>query len=161
MRVLLISGNREDSGVMTPLPIGLACVAASTAKAGFEVSFLDLLSTPDWRSATQDAITSLLPDVIGLSVRNIDDQTMVSPRFLLAPLKELITLCRSICGAPIVLGGAGFSIFPESMLAYLGADMGIRGEGETALPNLLTWIEKGSQGLHLPGSTSPNSRRRT
>lgn len=151
MRVLLISGNREDSGVMTPLPIGLACVAASTAKAGFEVSFLDLLSTPDWESATQNAITRLHPDVIGLSVRNIDDQTMVSTRFLLPPLKELITLCRSTCGAPIVLGGAGFSIFPESTLAYLGAEMGIRGEGETALPNLLTWIEKGSQGPPPPG----------
>jgi hypothetical protein len=46
MRVLLISGNRELFGVMTPLPLGLACVAAATARAGFEVHFLDLLSTP-------------------------------------------------------------------------------------------------------------------
>jgi radical SAM superfamily enzyme YgiQ (UPF0313 family) len=76
---------------------------------------------------------------------------MVSPRFLLPPLKEVITLCRSICGAPIVLGGAGFSILPESTLAYLGAQMGIRGEGETAFPNLLTWIENGSQGPAPPG----------
>ena len=28
--------------------------------------------------------------------------------------------------APIILGGAGYSIFPESALRYLGADMGIR-----------------------------------
>ena len=86
MRVLLISGNREASGVMTPLPLGLACVAAATAKAGFEVRFLDLLSAPDWESATQNAITRLRPDVIGLSVRNIDDQTMINPQFLLRPL---------------------------------------------------------------------------
>jgi radical SAM superfamily enzyme YgiQ (UPF0313 family) len=151
MRVLLISGNREAAGVMTPLPLGLACVAAATAKAGFEVCFLDLLSAPDWESATQNAITRLRPGVIGLSVRNIDDQTMINPRFLLQPLKQVVALCRRACSAPIVLGGAGFSIVPESTLAYLGADMGIQGEGETAFPSLLSWLEKGSQGSPPPG----------
>jgi radical SAM superfamily enzyme YgiQ (UPF0313 family) len=151
MRVLLISGNREDSGVKTPLPLGLACVAAATAKAGFGVSFLDLLSTPDWESATRNAISRLQPGVIGLSVRNIDDQTMSNPRFLLPPLKEVIALCRSVCSASIVLGGAGFSILPESTLAYLGADMGIQGEGETAFPSLLSWLGKGSYGPPPPG----------
>jgi len=151
MRVLLISGNREASGVRTPLPLGLACVAAATAKAGFEVRLLDLLSTPDWKSAAQDAIATLHPDVIGLSVRNIDDQTMLNPRFLLPPMKEVIALCRSLCSAPIVLGGAGFSILPAPTLSYLGADMGIAGEGEPTLPRLLSWIEKGSQGSPPPG----------
>ena len=146
MRVLLISGNRELSGAMTPLPLGLACVAAATAKAGFEVCFLDLLSIADWKSAIRSAIARSEPEVIGLSVRNIDDQAMVNPRFLLSPLKEVIALCKSACGAPIVLGGAGFSIFPESTLAYLGAEMGVQGEGETAFPKLLSWLENGRQG---------------
>jgi radical SAM superfamily enzyme YgiQ (UPF0313 family) len=151
MRVLLISGNREASGVRTPLPLGLACVAAATAKAGFEVRLLDLLSAPDWKSAAQDAIATLRPDVIGLSVRNIDDQTMLNSRFLLPPMKEVVALCRSVCNAPIVLGGAGFSILPERTLSYLGADMGIAGEGETTLPHLLSWIGKGSRGSPPPG----------
>jgi radical SAM superfamily enzyme YgiQ (UPF0313 family) len=131
---------------MTPLPLGLACVAAATAKAGFEVRFLDLLSTPDWESATRNTIAELRPDVIGLSVRNIDDQTMLTPRFLLQSFKAIIALCRRAGSAPIVLGGAGFSIFPESTLAYLGADMGIQGEGETAFPRLLSWIKTGFPG---------------
>ena len=46
--------------------------------------FLDLLSTADWESTTQNAIATLRPEVIGLSVRNIDDQTMSNPQFLLA-----------------------------------------------------------------------------
>ncbi len=146
MRVLLISGNREASGVRTPLPLGLACIAAATAKAGFTVRFLDLLSTADWESTTQNAIATLRPEVIGLSVRNIDDQTMSNPQFLLRPLKQVIAFCRSLSGAPIVLGGAGFSILPESTLAYLEADMGIQGEGESAFPSLLSWLENGSQG---------------
>ena len=146
MRVLLISGNREPSGIMTPLPLGLACVATATAKAGFKVSFLDLLSAPDWESAIRNAIAAMCPDVIGVSARNIDDQTMINPRFLLEPLKEVVDLCRGLSRALIVLGGAGFSIFPEATLAYLGADMGVQGEGETALPALLSWLEKGRHG---------------
>jgi radical SAM superfamily enzyme YgiQ (UPF0313 family) len=93
----------------------------------------------------------LRPEVIGLSVRNIDDQTMSNPQFLLRPLKQVIALCRSLSGAPIVLGGAGFSILPESTLAYLEADMGIQGEGESAFPSLLCWLENGSQGPPPPG----------
>ena len=146
MRVLVISGNRETFGVMTPLPLGPACVAAATARSGFEVRFLDLLSTPNWKAAIRGAISALHPDVIGVSVRNIDDQTMSSPRFLLEPLKEIIDLCRGLSHALIVLGGAGFSIFPESTLAYLGADMGVQGEGEAAFPALLSWIQNGRHG---------------
>ena len=146
MRILLISGNREVSGPMTPLPLGLACVAAATIEAGFSVEVLDLLQTPDWQAAIRSAIAAARPDVIGLSVRNIDDQTMVGTRFLLEPLKEVVALCRELGDAPIVLGGAGFSIFPESVLAYLGADMGIVGEGEAAFPKLLAWLENGRPG---------------
>ena len=137
--------------VRTPLPLGLACVAAATAKAGFEVRLLDLLSTPDWKSAAHDAIATLHPDVIGLSVRNIDDQTMLNPRFLLPPMKEVIALCRSVCGAPIVLGGAGFSILPEPTLSYLGADMGIAGEGETTLPVCCPGSKKARKAPRLQG----------
>ncbi|MDR0477300.1 MAG: cobalamin-dependent protein [Desulfobulbaceae bacterium] len=143
MRILLISGNRETRGAMTPLPLGLACVAATTARAGYDVEVLDLLQTPDWATVIQTALTVAQPDVIGLSVRNIDDQAMVNTRFLLAPLQDIVALCRNLCDAPIVLGGAGFSIFPESALTYLGADMGIAGDGEVAFPQLLSWLENG------------------
>jgi len=39
---------------------------------------------------------------------------------------------RSICKAPIILGGSAFSLFPKEIAAYLEADGGIRGEGEDA-----------------------------
>ena len=151
MRVLLISGNREASGPMTPLPLGLACVFEATARAGHEVRFLDLLVTPDWKAATRDAITEQRPEVIGLSVRNLDDQTMTNPRFLLEPIKDIVASCRSASNAQIVLGGAGFSICPESTLAYLEADMGIQGEGEAAFPRLLSWIAAGCHGTPPAG----------
>ena len=80
------------------------------------------------------AIESLRPDVIGIAVRNIDDQSMENTRFLLQEVKDVVAACRSHSQAPIILGGAGYSIFPESVLSYLGADAGIQGEGEAAFP---------------------------
>jgi len=89
-------------------------------------------------------------------VRNIDDQNMEEPRFFLDQVKGVISECQSFSRAPIVLGGAGYSIFPESTLAYTGADMGIQGEGEIAFAALVALMEKGADlsgapGLYLPG----------
>lgn len=150
MRVLLISANREEINMLT-WPLGLACVAVATQKAGHDVRLLDLMETNDPTSALREAIHEFHPDVIGISVRNIDDQNMESPQFLLAEVKGVITECRTLSKAPIVLGGAGYSIFPESSLDYLGADMGIQGEGETAFCELLKRIEKGRDFSGVPG----------
>ena len=82
---------------------------------------------------------------------------MERPRFFLDSVREVVANCRSMCRAPVILGGAGYSIFPESALRYLGADMGIQGEGEVVFL-LLWWNEwltvlrfRGFPGIYLPG----------
>jgi len=155
MRVLLISANTESIN-MPVIPVGLGAVAASTRNAGHEVELVDLMSASDTHPIMRSAIEGFLPDVIGISVRNIDDQNMEEPQFFLDQVKGVISECRSFSVAPIVLGGAGYSMFPESTLAYIGADMGIQGEGEIAFPALLALMEKGpdlsgAAGLYLPG----------
>ena len=155
MKVLLISANTEQINMPT-LPLGLACVAAATRKAGHEVAYLDLMAQGDVRAVIKEALEGLNPDVLGISVRNIDDQVMDSPGFLLDQVKEVVATCRSLSDAPIVLGGPGYSMYPESALEYLGADMGIQGEGEVAFPILLDKIQRDDDlsdtpGLYLPG----------
>jgi radical SAM superfamily enzyme YgiQ (UPF0313 family) len=156
MKVLLVSGNREEIN-MKALPLGLALVAEATRRAGHEVRMVDLLGVSDLKTLLGQAINEFSPQVIGISVRNIDDQVMAAPRFLLDQAREVVDLCRLSSRAPIVLGGAGYSIFPASALAYLGADMGLAGEGEHAFPLLLERLgnHKGLAdvpGLYLPGS---------
>jgi len=156
MKVLLISANTEQINMPT-LPLGLACVAASTRKAGHTVRYLDLMAREDAQAVIKKTMEDLRPDVIGISVRNIDDQDMANPDFLLEQVKEVVAACRSLSAAPVVLGGAGYSIYPQSALEYLGADMGIQGEGEESFPLLLDSIERGEDlsttpGLYLPGS---------
>ena len=162
MRVLLISGNQEDVDIRVP-PLGLAFVAEAAAKSGHEARLLDFLVEKDPRTAVQAAIRDARPDVIGVSVRNIDDQRMRDTKFLLNQARDAVVWCRESSKAPIILGGAGFSILPKQVLNYLNADMGIQGEGETVFPELLRRLQSGQgyhslPGLIRPGASSPMRR---
>src|SRR5512136_1933597 len=106
MRVLLIASNTERIN-MVSLPLGLGLVAAATRRAGHEVTFLDLLNEQDPVAAVRQAIEAVRPEVVGISVRNIDDQNRDSPRFLLEQVKPVVETCRSCSRATIVVGGAG------------------------------------------------------
>ncbi|MDY6990092.1 MAG: radical SAM protein [Thermodesulfobacteriota bacterium] len=154
MRVLLVSANTEVIN-MPVVPVGLGAVAAATVKAGHEVALLDLMNVSDTEEAMKNALEECGPHVIGISVRNIDDQVMAKPRFFLDQVKPAISSCRALSDAPIVLGGAGYSIFAERALAYLGADMGIQGEGEMAFPALLSLMEQRAELSEAPGLCLP------
>ena len=47
------------------------------------------------------------------------------------------------------MGGTGFSVMPEKLLDYLGADFGIVREGEFSFPELLTCLEEGRPFTHI------------
>jgi radical SAM superfamily enzyme YgiQ (UPF0313 family) len=156
MNVLLISSNIETVN-MVPLPLGLNCVAVAARDAGHNLQLLDLMGCRDNARIIQNVVHKFRPHVIGVSVRNVDNQDMTDTRFLLEPVRDIIDLCRNASNATIVVGGAGFSIFPEEVLRYLKADMGICGEGEIAFTTLLEALEgttslSGIAGLCLPGA---------
>jgi len=154
MKVLLISANTEKS-YMHPLPLGLNCVAVALRAAGHEVRLIDLMGSGDNVSTIQEGVAAFCPRVIGISVRNVDNQHMAQTRFLLEPVRDAVDLCRSSSDATIVVGGAGFSIFPEAVLAYLGADLGVCGEGERAFVALLAALERGDDPSAIPGVCLP------
>jgi len=136
---------------MPTIPLGLACVATAARRAGHDCSFLDLLLKATPREAVQDRVITFCPDVIGISVRNVDDQNMQNPRFLLEETRTVIKICRANSSAPIVLGGAGYSLFPDAMLTFLQADYGVAGEGEEVFPALLDCLARQADPGALPG----------
>ncbi len=156
MKVLLISANTERLSMVT-IPLGLGLVCAAARAAGHQVAFLDLLPEADPRGAVRRAVTTQAPEVIGISVRNIDDQCRASPRFLLEPVREVVEECRRVSTAPVVLGGAGYSIFPDEALAFLGADYGIAGDGEAAFVTLLERLAAGQSPADVPGLHAASS----
>jgi len=136
---------------MVALPLGLGLVAAATRRAGHDIRFVDLVADEDAQGTVRRSIADFQPDVIGISVRNIDNQDRAAPRFLLDQARSIVRACRDCTTAPVVLGGAGFSIFPAETLAFLGADYGIAGDGEEALPALLEQLARGSDPTGIPG----------
>jgi radical SAM superfamily enzyme YgiQ (UPF0313 family) len=150
MNVLLVSANTERIN-MVAMPLGLGLVAAATRRAGHDVTLVDLLNRGAIGTAITDAIAMTQPEVIGISVRNIDDQSRTNPRFLLEQVRGVVLACRANSEATIVLGGAGYSIFPAEALAYLGGDFGIWGDGEVAFPALLEQLVRGREPCEVNG----------
>ncbi len=164
MKVLLISANSERAYMQVP-PLGLLCVAQASLQSGHETTVLDLMAEEDVEYRLKDTITSVEPEVIGVSVRNIDDQDMQNPRFLLDQSRDVTNICRTLTKAHIVVGGPGYSMFPEHALDYLGADTGIVGDGEDSFPALLDSLERGESpagipGIVIPGETFSGERSR-
>lgn len=136
MRVLLISTNREQ--FPDPVfPIGLAYVASALAEKGHQVQVLDLCFRRDPLKALPEALSGFAPELIGITLRNIDNAFYPLTVSYLHFYREIVRACRGCSDAPIVLGGSAFTIMRESILKYLGADMGVVGEGEEAFPWLL------------------------
>jgi len=154
MKVLLISANTETIN-MPVLPLGLAFVNAALIAQNFETKMINLMDAENAEKLLKETISEFHPDAIGISVRNIDTQDIKRPGFILDPVKTMISECRKYSKAPIIIGGPGYSIYPETALDYLGADMGIKGEGEVAFPKLLRRIENQQPVSDVPGLYLP------
>ncbi|MGH7898884.1 MAG: lipid biosynthesis B12-binding/radical SAM protein [Candidatus Binatia bacterium] len=145
MRVLLISANTER--LPDPVyPIGPAYVGAAARRAGHEVDTVDLCFVPDLEArekAVVDKLREFAPEVIGISLRNLDNSAYPENRSYIEDYRALISWVRASSSAPIVLGGAGFTVMPTTILEELHADYGVVGEGEFAFPWLLGMIERG------------------
>lgn len=126
MNVLLISPNTLT--VPYPVyPIGLDYVAGSLAsRHQVQIADLNVLSLQN----LAEIIADFSPDIIGLSIRNIDNTEVADAQFFVAEHKKLVDWLRTRSEAPIVIGGAGFTILPHETFQALGVDYGIAGEGE-------------------------------
>jgi radical SAM superfamily enzyme YgiQ (UPF0313 family) len=146
-KVLLISINRCNSPYPV-FPLGLACLEAALRPAGYETRWLDQQADP---RSVHDTAAAFQPDFVGISLRNIDDVVIKRRETFFGPLAALTQEVRRACGAPVILGGSGFSIFPQALLELAGADFGIQGEGEASLPALLRALEQRTDYSAIPG----------
>jgi radical SAM superfamily enzyme YgiQ (UPF0313 family) len=153
MRVLLISANRER--LPDPIfPLGLAYVAAAILDVEHDVSILDLCFSRLSRRALRRRVAAFRPDVVGLSLRNIDNAAYPTTVDYLPSHRQVVDVLRACTDAPIVLGGSGFSILPEAYMQALDGDWGVRGEGEQTFVELLEALDKGWDPNGIPGVIS-------
>ena len=141
MRVLIVAANQEHKPDPV-VPLGAACVAAAAESAGHHVRLFDACFLGDRAEPMlESAIRSCAPDVVGFSLRNIDDVAWPRAHSYLDSYRLLVAATRRAAPASlIVLGGSAFTLMPELFLRELGADCGIAGEGEAAFVDLLDQI---------------------
>ena len=147
MKVLLISANtlKEPYPVY---PLGLDYVSGAIA-AEHQVQIVDMNSLGD-RDSLAAVIEAFSPDVIGMSLRNIDNTDTTDPRGFIGQYREIVDVIRNHTDVPLVLGGSGFTIFPDETIKALDADYGIIGEGER-LGLLLNAIQNRADTGPIPG----------
>ena len=137
-KVLLISANMMKQPYAV-YPLGLDYVAGAL-QPDYEVRILDM-NEPGVAQTAGEIIRRYAPDYIGLSIRNIDNTDSINCRGYLSDYQELVRLIRQNSPSPLILGGSGFTIFPQEFMQALDADWGIAGEGES-FPQLLGALEK-------------------
>jgi len=136
MKILLVSPNVES--LPDPVfPLGLAYITASLKRNRIRYQVLDLGFVEDYEAAIDSAVTSFQPDIIGLSLRNLDNVSYPNYISYLPFYRQVVQILRRQSKGLIVVGGSGFSLMPEEVLGYLGADLGIAGEGEISLIKLI------------------------
>ena len=145
MQILLISANREKTPYPVS-PIGLAYVASALIRDGHNVEILDLCFAEDVISSLKQTILRFKPDIIGLSIRNIDNLTYPKSVFYLPYIKSVVDEIKQMA-IPVVMGGSGFSLFPEGVLRYTGLEFGIAGEGENAFCEFVK-RQEGKKGVY-------------
>jgi len=147
MKVLLISANT----LTTPYPVyplGLDYVADAIA-ADHEIKIVDINNLGEHGSLGRE-IDDYSPDIIGISLRNIDNADSVNRKGFIAEYRQYVKTIRESSKAPLVLGGSGFTLFPTEVMEALGAEYGIIGEGER-LAHLLKAMEKQEDPSRIPG----------
>jgi len=149
VRILLVSVNRESIPYAVA-PLGIAYIAGAARSEGHEVALLDLCFSANLEADIARAIPAFRPDLIGISIRNVDNLTYPTSVSYLEDIRTAVVAMRKASSAPIVGGGAGFSLFPERMLSYLDLEFGVIGEGEETFCLLARRLAKGLDARALP-----------
>jgi lipid biosynthesis B12-binding/radical SAM protein len=147
MKILLISSNIA----VTPYPIyplGLSMIASALTHAGHEVRQADFLEKKNSLDALAQEIRTFKPELIGISIRNIDNVNLVSEQYYIGVVKDIVQKIREVSTAKVILGGAGFSLIPDLILRETEADYGVIGEGEVLM---VDFADNAAKGIYPAG----------
>ncbi len=150
MKVSIISTNREKFPQVS-IPIGPAYIAAALREQGHQVEILDLC----FESKTEEAVIAHLeryaPELVGISLRLVDNNELFYYRSFLEDTKSIVETVKKHSRAKMVIGGAGFTLFPAELMRYLELPYGIAGDGESAFPLFIRYLQGERELGSIPG----------
>lgn len=130
-------------------PLGLAVIAAALAGAGHEVEQFDFLASGESEELLTARLAAFSPDYVCVSIRNLDNCDSLSATGYPYIAKRIIEVIREGTRVPVIVGGSAFSIVPEELLTFTGADYGIIGEGERLVCDLISDLSQGKNSPKL------------
>ncbi len=148
VKVLLVNTNQMKPPVV---PLAFDYLACALKRDHFEVELLDLCFAADLASDIDHFLARNSVSAVAVTMRNTDDCHFGGQEFFVPRFKEITDHLKAKTSAPLILGGAGFSVMPEAILEYCGVDLGIWGEGEYSLPLLLRKMVAGEDYCDVPG----------
>lgn len=143
-KILIVSVN--TLAIPYPVyPIGISYLSTFIAQKlpDYTIELFDFnLSKPE---DFIEKLEKLTPKYIAISIRNIDGANSYDPTNFIKGYQTIIKMLRRNyhVGYKLFIGGAGFSIFPETLFGLLKPDYAIVGEGEESLVELITKLDKG------------------
>lgn len=132
-------------------PVGLDYIAGAAKSSGIDTELVDLCLEQDYQQTLEKYFSSKSPSLVGLSFRNVDDCFWPSAEWFVPKLGKIIDVIRELSGAPIVVGGVGFSIFGKEIIESTGADFGVAGDGEQAVTELYNQLHNGRRFESIKG----------
>ncbi|MFZ1613775.1 MAG: lipid biosynthesis B12-binding/radical SAM protein [Holophaga sp.] len=147
-RILLVSSN-ITTDPFPVYPLGMAVVASALAGAGHTVDQFDFLMAGESEEAFRDRITTFAPDFVCMSLRNLDNCDSLTATAYPVVAKRLVEVVRETRPVPVIIGGSAFSILPEELLAFTGADYGVVGEGERLVCQLVADLAEGRTSVRI------------
>jgi radical SAM superfamily enzyme YgiQ (UPF0313 family) len=147
-KMVLVNANRMRPPVV---PLALEYLHHALTQSNIQADVLDLCFADDPFEDIDSYFSRNEVFAVAITFRNTDDTCMASREFLVPRLKEVTDRIRQATDAPLVVGGAGFSIMPEAILEYCDLDLGIWGEGEKVLPLLADRLCQSQELADLPG----------
>lgn len=149
-KIFLISAN-PFTAPYPVYPLGISYISAYLKKKlpHFEIKVFDyILNNLD------ELIIELKiyqADYVGISLRNIDNVNSYDEQGFIATYKTILDSVRNNSKAKIIIGGAGYSIFPEFIFDSLQPDFAIRGEGEKSFAELILCLDEGNDFKNIEG----------
>ncbi len=149
MRILMVqTPSVEGLSSERVYPLGIVILAGIAKCAGFDAAVFDMNLHVDPFGALKERLLAFQPDVVGLSLRNIDPLGNKQTSLVI----PFVTAARMVAGllpnARILAGGTGFSLFPERIMREVPEiAYGLVGEAEDTFPRLLASLDSPPRSL--------------
>lgn len=131
----------EEVGTVSP-PLGICYLAAILEKNGYDVEIVDSLVLNHTIKKAVDVVLQKNPDIVGITATT-------------ASINVAGKIARSLKendkNIKIVIGGAHVSAMPEQTLSEFKFDIGVIGEGEYTLLDIVKAEEKNRNLKNIPG----------